>query len=90
MLPITTALFVSIASYCLWRERWCADGDQMFSVDHLWPRMTHPERLCDYDNLVYACCQCNAFKQDAPRSSIRVKKPSDSISRATPTAACGR
>jgi hypothetical protein len=38
----------------------------MFSVDHLWPRMTHPERLCDYDNLVYACCQCNALKQEAP------------------------
>jgi len=35
--------------YCLWRERWGADGDQMFSVDHLWPRMTHPERLYDYD-----------------------------------------
>ena len=51
--------------YCLWRERWCADGDQMFSVDHLLPRTTHPERLCDYDNLVYACCQCNALKQEA-------------------------
>ena len=25
----------------------------------------HPERLCDYDNLVYACCQCNALKQEA-------------------------
>ena len=25
-----------------------------------------PEHLCDYDNLVYACCQCNALKQDAP------------------------
>ncbi|MBI3330174.1 MAG: hypothetical protein HYZ81_26130, partial [Nitrospinae bacterium] len=44
--------------YCLWRERWCSDGDHTFSVDHLLPRMTHPERLCDYDNLVYACCQC--------------------------------
>jgi hypothetical protein len=51
--------------YCLWRERWCADGDHAFSVDHLLPRTTHPERLCDYDNLVYACCQCNALKQDA-------------------------
>jgi hypothetical protein len=38
----------------------------MFSVDHLWPRLTHPERRCDYDNLVYACCQCNALKQEAP------------------------
>lgn len=52
--------------YCLWRERWCADGDHMFSVDHVLPRTTHPERLCDYENLVYACSQCNALKQDAP------------------------
>ena len=52
--------------YCLWCERWCADGDHAFSVDHLLPRTTHPQRLCDYDNLVYACCQCNALKQEAP------------------------
>ena len=52
--------------YCLWRERWCADGDHAFSVNLLLPRTTHPQRLCDYDNLVYACCQCNALKQDAP------------------------
>jgi hypothetical protein len=51
--------------YCLWRERWCAEGDLTFSVDHLWPQMPHPEHSCNYDNLVYACCQCNALKQDA-------------------------
>jgi hypothetical protein len=28
--------------------------------------MPRPERLCNYDNLVYACCQCNALKQEAP------------------------
>jgi hypothetical protein len=50
--------------YCLWRERWCADGDNLFSVDHLLPQTTHPEHRCDYDNLVYACCQCNALKQE--------------------------
>src|SRR5262249_54357404 len=49
----------------VWREGWCGDGDQMFSVDPLLPRTTYPERLCDYDNLVYTCCQCNALKQDA-------------------------
>jgi hypothetical protein len=27
--------------------------------------MPRPERLCNYDNLVYACCQCNALKQEA-------------------------
>jgi HNH endonuclease len=56
--------FVFRCVYCLWRERWCSEGDHMFSVDHLVPRTTHPERISDYDNLVYACCQCNALKQD--------------------------
>ena len=51
--------------YCLWRERWCAEGDHLFSVDHLLPQTTYPERICDYNNLVYACGQCNALKQDA-------------------------
>ncbi len=51
--------------YCLWRERWCADGAQAFSVDHLVPRTTHPAGLYDYENLVYACCQRNALKQHA-------------------------
>ena len=51
--------------YCLWRERWCAEGDHLFSVDHLLPQTTHPEHSCDYDNLVYAYGQCNALKQDA-------------------------
>jgi hypothetical protein len=50
--------------YCLWRERWCSDGDSAFGVDHLWSRATHPARIDDYENLVYACCQCNALKQD--------------------------
>lgn len=51
--------------YCLWRERWCADGAQAFSVDHLAPRTTYPAGLHDYANMVYACCQCNALKQHA-------------------------
>jgi hypothetical protein len=52
--------------YCLWRESWCGDGDDSFSVEHLFPRSTHPDRVCDYDNLVYACCRCNSMKQNAP------------------------
>ncbi len=51
--------------YCLCRERWFPDGDDNFSVDHVRPRRVAPERIGDYDNLVYACCQCNAAKQDA-------------------------
>ena len=51
--------------YCLWRENWCADGDGSFSVEHLLPRVTHPDRVCDYDNVVYSCSRCNSLKQDA-------------------------
>lgn len=52
-------------AYCLCRERWFPDGDDGFSVDHAMPRSQAPERSCEYDNLVYACCQCNSAKQDA-------------------------
>jgi hypothetical protein len=50
--------------YCLWRETWSADGDSAFSVDHFKPRITHPHLVCDYGNLLYACCRCNTLKQD--------------------------
>jgi len=50
--------------YCLCRERWFPDGDDNFSIDHAIPRSEAPELACTYDNLVYACCQCNAAKQD--------------------------
>lgn len=50
--------------YCLCRERWFPNGEGSFSVDHVKPRLAFPERLGDYDNLVYACVQCNAAKQD--------------------------
>lgn len=51
--------------YCLWRERWCAVGEAAFSVEHLHSQATAPERICDYDNMVYACCRCNSIKTDA-------------------------
>lgn len=50
--------------YCLVRERWHPDGDGGFSVEHLRPRSRSPELVADYDNLLYACCRCNAAKQD--------------------------
>ena len=46
--------------YCLCRERWFPDGETAFSVDHLRPYAVAPEHHTNYDNLVYACCQCNA------------------------------
>jgi hypothetical protein len=50
--------------YCLCRERWFPDGDDCFSVDHLESQKRAPQRRTDYENLVYACCQCNASRQD--------------------------
>ena len=51
--------------YCLWRERWLSVGDDAFSVEHLHARAEAADRICDYDNLVYACCRCNSVKTDA-------------------------
>jgi hypothetical protein len=50
--------------YCLWRETWCQDGDESFSVEHFAPRSTHPDQACEYDNLLYACCRCNSLKRE--------------------------
>src|SRR5437870_168701 len=52
--------------YCLCRERWEPNGHYAFSVDHVAPQVTHPERACDYDNLLYACSICNACRQGRP------------------------
>ncbi len=51
--------------YCLWRERWVAVGEHAFSVEHLVSRVQAPDRIGDYDNLVYSCCRCNSLKSDA-------------------------
>jgi hypothetical protein len=50
--------------YCLCRERWCPDGEDSFSVEHFRPRVFAAGEICDYDNLLYACCRCNAAKRD--------------------------
>ncbi len=50
--------------YCLERERWYPSRDAAFSVDHVVPLVVAPARICDYENLVYACLRCNANKRD--------------------------
>jgi hypothetical protein len=52
--------------YCLCRETWYADGEAYFGVDHVSPRGKAPQRLSSYNDLVYACCVCNAWKKDFP------------------------
>lgn len=51
--------------YCLWRERWCANGDDGFGVEHFLSQVRHPDLIGDYENLLVACCSCNAIKRDA-------------------------
>ena len=50
--------------YCLCRERWCPDGEDSFSVEQFRPRAWAAGEICDYDNLLYTCCRCNAAKRD--------------------------
>lgn len=48
--------------YCLTRELWSSAGQNSFSVDHLEPKSKQPKLTCQYDNLVYACIDCNRWK----------------------------
>jgi len=49
------------------REAWSlVGGIAGFSVDHVEPQSGAPHRICDYDNLVYACLPCNSARQDRP------------------------
>jgi hypothetical protein len=57
--------FTFRCTFCLTRERWYPNGHAAFSVDHLVPQILAPERICEYDNLVYACSRCNWYKQAA-------------------------
>jgi hypothetical protein len=47
--------------YCLLREQWGLVRGT-FAIDHFLPAAVHPEKVADYDNLVYACATCNAAK----------------------------
>lgn len=50
--------------YCLCRERWVPDGEAYYGIDHVVPRSRMADRISTYDDLVYACCVCNACKKD--------------------------
>jgi hypothetical protein len=52
--------------YCLWRERWEADGHHGFGVEHIEPQAVSPELRTAYDNIVYACHTCNSTRRDIP------------------------
>jgi hypothetical protein len=50
--------------YCLFREMWYPDRQASFSVDHIEPQVSAPDRIGDYANMVYACTACNSAKQE--------------------------
>lgn len=50
--------------FCLTRETWYPDLST-FGVDHLLSRSSRPDLECDYNNLVYACNDCNSFKSNS-------------------------
>jgi len=48
-------------AYCLLRELWgqlCSS----FEIEHFLPKALNPDLALDYDNLVYACANCNRRK----------------------------
>ena len=47
--------------YCLRRETWLMTRRD-FELDHFLPKSEHPDVGRDYDNLVYACRECNGTK----------------------------
>jgi hypothetical protein len=56
--------FTFRCGYCLERELWYPSWQAAFAVEHILPQSTHPHLICAYENLLYACLRCNAFKQD--------------------------
>lgn len=47
--------------YCLRRETW-ATLPRDFEVEHIIPKSKRPDLALDYDNLCYACGECNGTK----------------------------
>lgn len=47
--------------YCLLREQW-GQVRSLYAIDHFLPIASHPDRGCEYDNLLYTCSTCNAAK----------------------------
>lgn len=50
--------------YCLCREQWEPNGQDAFSVEHLRSQVTDPLLATDYENMIYACSICNAYRGD--------------------------
>jgi len=55
--------FSHSCAYCKIREPEMG-GAQSFHIDHYKPRKKFPELENSYENLIYSCRQCNAYKGD--------------------------
>lgn len=51
--------------YCLMRETYYPNEQDSFAVEHVQPQHSAPDRVTDYENLLYACNRCNSWKQIA-------------------------
>ena len=47
--------------FCLSREQWGVMR-RMWDIDHFLPQSSDPDRVVDYDNLLYVCASCNSVK----------------------------
>jgi hypothetical protein len=68
--------FVFRCVYCLVRERWYWNGQSAFGVEHLRPKGATPRYATIYTNLVYACNDCNSFRN---RQRLPIKVRTDPI-----------
>lgn len=49
--------------YCRTREAWTR-GPTTFHLDHFLPVALRPDLAVEYDNMLYACSTCNAYKRE--------------------------
>ncbi len=47
--------------YCLNRENWNLQTGA-WHIDHLLPKESYPDKVVEYDNLLYSCASCNLGK----------------------------
>lgn len=59
--PALREEFAYACAYCQTREPELG-GSQSFHIDHYMPKNQFPELVCSYENLVYACRNCNQYK----------------------------
>lgn len=53
--------FVFTCVYCLSRETWSRNSN-FYGVEHFKPKSSFKAGIVDYDNLLYACNECNRIK----------------------------